>query len=107
MSREAAGCFICRTHHADCRRSARGKVRQGRAVSTNPREDQSYLVREDTAFLTKAEIQKWEEGRTFSTDWAGNHFFMWAELLQPLKGKPVRVLEIGSWEGRSALYFLN
>ena len=76
-------------------------------MSTNPDEDQTYLCQEDTAFLTKAEITKWEEGRTFSTDWAGHHFFMWAELLQEFRQRPVRILEIGSWEGRSALYFLN
>jgi predicted O-methyltransferase YrrM len=76
-------------------------------VSTNPDEDRAYLAQEDTAFLTKAEILKWEEGKTFSTDWAGHHFFMWAELLQDLRPRPLRVLEIGSWEGRSALYFLN
>jgi predicted O-methyltransferase YrrM len=67
----------------------------------------AYLSQEDTAFLTKADISTWEEGRTFSTDWAGHHFFMWAELLQDLRERPVRILEVGSWEGRSALFFLN
>jgi predicted O-methyltransferase YrrM len=28
-------------------------------------------------------------------------------MLHPLRAKPVRILEIGSWEGRSALFFLN
>ena len=51
-------------------------------MSTNPHEDKSYLVQDDNAFLSKAEILKWEEGKTFSTDWAGHHFFMWSELLQ-------------------------
>jgi predicted O-methyltransferase YrrM len=76
-------------------------------LSTNLHEDQSYLVQEDTAFLSKAEISRWEEGKTFSTDWAGHHFFLWSELLQEQRHRPVRILEIGSWEGRSALYFLN
>jgi len=76
-------------------------------VSTNPDEDLVYLEKPDTAFLTKAEITRWEAGKTFSSDWAGNHFFSWAELLHPLRERPVRILEIGSWEGRSALFFLN
>src|SRR5262245_36458650 len=29
------------------------------------------------------------------------------ELLAPYRGRTTRVLEIGSWEGRSALFFLN
>lgn len=76
-------------------------------MSTNPDEDQIYLSQPDTAFLSKARITDWETDKTFSTDWAGNHFFLWAELLHPLREKPARILEIGSWEGRSALFFLN
>jgi len=76
-------------------------------VSTNPDEDRVYLEKPDTAFLSKAMITTWEANKTFSSDWAGNHFFTWAELLHPLQQQPVRILEIGSWEGRSALFFLN
>src|SRR5262249_32758673 len=76
-------------------------------VSTNPAQDQTYLSQPDTGFLTKIRIADWETDKTFSTDWAGNHFFYWAELLHPLREKPIRILEIGSWEGRSALFFLN
>lgn len=76
-------------------------------MSTNLHEDQTYLRQNDNAFLSKAEISRWEDGKTFHTDWAGNHFFLWAELLQHLRPRPTRILEIGSWEGRSALYFLN
>ena len=76
-------------------------------MSTNPHEDRAFLSQDDNAFLTKAEILKWEEGRTFSTDWAASHFFDWSILLKDLRQKPVRILEIGSWEGRSALFFLN
>ena len=76
-------------------------------MSTNPDEDQTWLSQADTAFLSKARITDWETDKTFSTDWAGNHFFYWSELLHRLREKPVRILEIGSWEGRSALFFLN
>jgi predicted O-methyltransferase YrrM len=52
-------------------------------------------------------IAEWERGCTFSTDWTTYHFLLWAELLKPLRAEPIKVLEIGSWEGRSALFFLN
>jgi len=76
-------------------------------VSTNPDEDRAYLCKDDTAFLTKARITNWEADKTFSSDWAAEHFFRWAELLHQMREKPIRILEIGSWEGRSALFFLN
>lgn len=76
-------------------------------MSTNPHEDRAFLSQADTDFLSKAEISDWEAGKTFSTDWAAYHFFEWANLLHPLRRIPVRILEIGSWEGRSALFFLN
>lgn len=76
-------------------------------MSTNRQEDMAYLSQDDNAFLSKTEITNWEADKTFSTDWAAHHFFMWAELLHPLRQKPARILEIGSWEGRSALFFLN
>src|SRR5262249_54573752 len=31
----------------------------------------------------------------------------WSRVLSPLRQEPLRILEIGSWEGRSALFFLN
>ena len=76
-------------------------------MSTKPHEDRPYLSKDDTAFLTKARITSWEANKTFSSDWAAEHFFTWAELLHQLRDKRVRILEIGSWEGRSALFFLN
>jgi predicted O-methyltransferase YrrM len=76
-------------------------------VSTNPKEDQAFLTQPDTAYLSKAEITAWENGKTFSSDWAAHFFFTWAELLHPLRNRPVRMVEIGSWEGRSALFFVN
>jgi predicted O-methyltransferase YrrM len=76
-------------------------------VSTNPDENAVYLSEDDTAFLTKARITDWEADKTFSSNWAAEHFFRWAELLHQLRDKPARILEIGSWEGRSALFFVN
>jgi SAM-dependent methyltransferase len=57
--------------------------------------------------LPEDEIARWYAGKSFSSDWTTWHFANWAALLHPLRDLPVRVLEIGSWEGRSALFFLN
>ena len=43
----------------------------------------------------------------FSFDWTSWHFPNWFGLLEPYRTRRLRVLEIGSWEGRSALFFLN
>ena len=60
-----------------------------------------------TNTLLPEEIADWYLGKSFSADWTTWHFANWVEFLHPLRKRPVRVLEIGSWEGRSALFFLN
>jgi hypothetical protein len=57
--------------------------------------------------LAEEEVARWYAGKSFSADWTTWHFATWGELLRPLREAPVRMLEIGSWEGRSALFFLN
>ena len=49
----------------------------------------------------------WFVGKDFSTDWTTTHFSTWRRILAPWRDAPVRVLEIGSWEGRSAVFFLR
>lgn len=46
---------------------------------------------------------------TFSNTWFDGSIELWVELLSPLKalGRPVDMLEIGSWEGRSTLFLLG
>jgi predicted O-methyltransferase YrrM len=61
----------------------------------------------DPSPLSDDEIANWYAGKSFSADWTTWHFANWGEFLRPLRSMPVRVLEIGSWEGRSALFFLN
>jgi hypothetical protein len=44
----------------------------------------------------------------FTTDWVTPHERTWVETLTLFKGRPnVRALEIGSYEGRSAIWFLE
>jgi len=49
----------------------------------------------------------WFKGKEFSTDWTSYHYAVWTHVLSPLRKEPLRILEIGSWEGRSTLFFLN
>lgn len=53
------------------------------------------------------ETARWYDDKSFSTDWTSWHFPTWMTLLAPFRDRPARMLEIGSWEGRSALFFLN
>jgi predicted O-methyltransferase YrrM len=48
-------------------------------------------------------------GGTFSNTWFDGSIELWVELLSPLKSlaRPVDVLEVGSWEGRSTLFLLG
>lgn len=44
----------------------------------------------------------------FSSDWVSENIRHWEQALAPMKDKPgVKALEIGSFEGRSALWFLT
>jgi hypothetical protein len=51
--------------------------------------------------------RKWFFGKQLSTDWGVEYFLLWRRVLSPLRNEPLRILEVGSWEGRSALFFLN
>jgi predicted O-methyltransferase YrrM len=61
----------------------------------------------DPSPLPNGEIAGWYADKSFSADWTTWHFANWVEFLHPQRSMPVRILEIGSWEGRSALFFLN
>jgi hypothetical protein len=44
----------------------------------------------------------------FSEDWMSDDTELWARVLAPVRGKPgIHALEVGSFEGRSALWFLE
>jgi predicted O-methyltransferase YrrM len=61
----------------------------------------------EAPLVSEAEIAAWYEGKTFSADWTSWHFPNWMKWFAPYRTRSTRVLEIGSWEGRSALFFLN
>jgi predicted O-methyltransferase YrrM len=60
-----------------------------------------------TDLATDADIARWYHDKDFSCDWTTGNIPVWAGILADHRARPVRVLEIGSWEGRSALFFLN
>jgi predicted O-methyltransferase YrrM len=43
---------------------------------------------------------------TFTQDWVSPRFSHWAPIFDELDGRPARILEIGSFEGLSACFFL-
>ena len=53
------------------------------------------------------DFSTWFLGKEFSTDWTSKRFPLWATLFSARRDEIVNVLEIGSWEGRSAIFFLN
>jgi hypothetical protein len=57
--------------------------------------------------ISAEEVAVWYQGCDLTEDWTSQNFSVWADILQPLRAQQINVLEIGSWEGRSALFFLN
>lgn len=49
----------------------------------------------------------WFKDKSFTTAWGDVNFPVWVEILAPLRDQPLNILEIGSWEGRSAIFFLE
>jgi hypothetical protein len=49
----------------------------------------------------------WMAGKDFTRTWALQHFEVWDQVLSPFAADVREILEIGSWEGLSALYFLH
>src|SRR5215216_4341237 len=43
----------------------------------------------------------------FTSDWIWKNYSIWRRVLGPLRDRPAKILEIGSFEGRSAMFFLK
>src|SRR4051812_42015606 len=69
------------------------------AISRRPRKLEKMVDR--------LRYRSWFTGKNFSSDWTSGNFTMWRRVLAPLRAEPLRILEIGSWEGRSAMFFLR
>jgi predicted O-methyltransferase YrrM len=79
------------------------------AISTaRPRPNAiAWRPRKLEKMVDRYRYRSWFDGKEFSSDWTSGNFTMWRRVLSPLRDEPLRILEIGSWEGRSALFFLK
>jgi len=57
--------------------------------------------------FSDADTAAWFADKALGFDWTSCHFPTWARLFSRYRTVPARLLEIGSWEGRSALFFVN
>lgn len=57
--------------------------------------------------MSDLDLANWFAGKELSTDWTSRFFETWASLLAARRDEKLDVLEIGSWEGRSAIFFLR
>lgn len=55
----------------------------------------------------KEEVSRWFEGKEFTTDWVSNKVNLWVRFIKRFRNHEVQVLEVGSYEGRSAVFLLN
>lgn len=44
---------------------------------------------------------------TFTVDWFSRHLPVWNEVLMPLRGRPLRALEIGCFEGAATTWLID
>lgn len=55
----------------------------------------------------KYEFNNLEKGYQFTQDWFSRNIYVWEQHLKKLTDVPVKMLEIGSWEGRSTCWLLE
>jgi hypothetical protein len=56
---------------------------------------------------SEAEIASWFEGKEFTRDFVTHRLKFWLRVFPRFRGNTAEILEVGSFEGRSALFFLN
>ena len=57
--------------------------------------------------MSDERYQSWFENASFTTDWIAPHVANWFAVLRDRRERVADVLEIGAWEGRSAIFWLN
>jgi hypothetical protein len=87
-------------------RDRRAQLRLGSALGADCMERSSQLTVQGQE-LSEVEAAGWFAGKTFGYDWTSCHFPTWASLLARYRDLSAWVIEVGSWEGRSALFFMN
>ena len=51
--------------------------------------------------------REWFSDKELTKNWLGEKLIFWFDALAPLRDKPSNLLEVGSYEGRSAIAFLE
>ena len=51
--------------------------------------------------------EHWFDGKSFTTDWTSLNFASWSAILAPWQNREMDILEIGTWEGRATIFFLE
>lgn len=62
---------------------------------------------EFTKVFYRVRYRPWFWRGNFTSDWIWKNYSIWRRVLAPLRTRDTRILEIGSFEGRSALFFLK
>jgi len=62
---------------------------------------------EITKVFFRVRYRPWFWRGDFTSDWIWKNYSIWRRVLAPLRDRPARILEIGSFEGRSAVFFLK
>src|SRR5262245_22125841 len=62
---------------------------------------------EITKVFFRVRYRPWFWHGDFTSDWVWKNYSIWRRVLAPLRGRPVKIVEIGSFEGRSAVFFLK
>ena len=66
-----------------------------------------WVGRAEEGAATALPRPEWLSGKEFSQEWTLIHLGTWNAVFAPFRREVRDILEIGSWEGMSALYFLN
>jgi predicted O-methyltransferase YrrM len=56
---------------------------------------------------SSADVSAWFAGKDFTTDWVSKKMGNWLPVLAHLRDRQADVLEVGTYEGRSAIAFLS
>jgi len=62
---------------------------------------------EITKVFFRVRYRPWFWRGDFTSDWVWKNYSIWRRALAPVRDRPVRIVEIGSFEGRSAVFFLK
>ena len=68
---------------------------------------QETLEKTPPAANAKSDWLRWFENKEFTTDWLTHKLPRWFPALAPFRDQAVQVLDVGSFEGRSSIAFLE